>query len=300
MMKKYSNNFIQLANIKHNNKFDYSLSNCHKSHDRIKIICPIHGVFEQLAYQHLNGRGCKKCADINNGLNRKYTKKEIIKKSNIIHNNKFDYTLIDYIDIETKIKIICRIHGIFEQTPSAHINLKQGCPKCVGRNKTNDEIIKKCNDVHNNFYDYSLIKYLNSKTKIKIICPIHDIFEQLPYDHLNGCGCPKCQKSKNELFIENILNEKNIEFETQKTFEGCKYKRKLKFDFYLPLYNICIEYDGQQHFEKYRFEKDNSKLNIRQLRDKIKTDFCKNNNIELIRIKYNDNIDDSLFKKLKL
>jgi len=67
----------------------------------------------------------------------------------------------------------------------------------------------------------------------------------------------------------------------------------LPFDFHLPEYNIYIEYDGEQHFKRYKFEKDDNNLNIRKLRDQIKTDYCKNNNIKLIRIKYTD------FKKIE-
>ena len=299
-MEKYSKNFIELSTIKHHNKYDYSLCICNKSHDKVKIICPKHGIFEQLAYRHLKGHGCKKCSDQQNGKNRRFTKEFIINKFKDIHGDKFDYSLVNYINIETKVKIICKYHGIFYQTPSAHINHKQGCPKCVGRNKDNKDIINKYNVIHNNYYDYSLMNYKNNKTKIKIICPNHGVFEQLPYDHLNGCGCAKCKKSKNEILIETILIDNDIKFESQKMFDGCIYKRKLKFDFYLPLYNVCIEYDGEQHFERYRFEKDNNRLNIRKIRDQIKTEYCKNNNIKLIRIKYNEEIDKILLKKLKI
>lgn len=172
---------------------------------------------------------------------------------------------------------------------------KQGCPKCANNIRlTIEQFTNNSNKYHDNKYDYSLVKYINNRTKVKIICPIHGIFHQIPTDHMRGVGCPICCDSKNEKIIKQILTYYDIYFENQKTFSDCKYKRKLKFDFYLPYNNICIEYDGQQHSTIYRFEKDDSKLKIRQLRDKIKTDYCIKNNIKLIRIKFTDDIIDKL------
>lgn len=108
-----------------------------------------------------------------------------------------------------------------------------------------------------------------------------------------SCGC---ETSKGEQKIHSLLQKMNILFITQKTFPKCvndKTNRKLKFDFYLPDYNICIEYDGKQHFEETSMCEDT--LEERKNRDKIKNKFCKENNIGLIRIPYWDfnKIDDS-------
>jgi very-short-patch-repair endonuclease len=120
------------------------------------------------------------------------------------------------------------------------------------------------------------------------------MFIQKPTTHLKGCGCPMCNESQGERKISQILENKKINFISQKKFDGCLYKRKLKFDFYLPDYNTCIEYDGEQHNVMYRFEKTNERLKIRQKRDKIKNEYCKENNIHLIRIKYNESIEEKL------
>ncbi|MDY0268807.1 DUF723 domain-containing protein [Trichloromonas sp.] len=228
--------------------------------------------------------------------NKKSNTLEFIKRSNNVHNDKYDYSIVDYKNNSTKVKIICKQHGVFEQLPVAHINFKQGCPKCKGGvSITKEDFIKNSTKIHYDNYDYTLVEYKNMKTKVKIICKKHGVFEQIPDNHIRKkYGCPKCKKSKNEILIEKIFIDNNIKFETQKTFDGCKYKQKLKFDFYLTDFNTCIEYDGEQHFKKYRFEKDDSNLNIRKLRDQIKTDYCKNNNIQLIRIKYNENIEKKL------
>ena len=152
----------------------------------------------------------------------------------------------------------------------------------------------KAKIIHNNKYDYSLINYVNSKTKIKIICPKHGIFEQTPLKHLNNQGCPICKESKGEKEIKKYLLNNKIKFEIQKSFKNCKYKSLLKFDFYLPEHNICIEYDGKQHFEIIDYWGGKVEYDLIKIRDNIKTDYCNKNNIKLIRIKYNEIITEKL------
>lgn len=125
------------------------------------------------------------------------TTNEFIAKAKKVHDNKYDYSLVEYINSHIKVKIICPIHGVFEQQPNNHIQ-KQGCPKCgvihrseKQRSNTND-FINKSLKIHGNKYDYSLAEYKNCKTKIKIVCPDHGTFEQIPLHHLNGSGCYKC------------------------------------------------------------------------------------------------------------
>ena len=201
--------------------------------------------------------------------------------------------MTNYINSKTKVKIICPIHGIFEQVSFNHLN-GSGCPKCQGRNKTTKEFIKESKNIHGYKYNYSLTNYINSKTKVKIICPGHGVFEQLPYDHIQMQGCPKCKSSKGEMIIEKILQDSNIVYEFQKKFKNCKNKRMLPFDFYLPKYNLCIEYDGEQHFKPIKFFGGEKGFKQRQKNDKIKTQYCKNNNIELLRIKYDKDIGKSM------
>jgi len=286
---KSKDKFISDSIKTHSNKYDYSLVNYINSQTKINIICFKHGIFEQIPNNHtIKKQGCPKCA----GYNR--TTEQFIKESKEVQGDKYDYSLVNYIDSKTKVKIICKKHGIFNQLPIGHLNGK-GCEKCVGKNKTTEQFIKESKEVQGDKYDYSLVNYINNKTKVKIICKDHGVFEQSPPSHIFGkSGCPNCFESKGEKQVEQILTENNINFITQKKFDGCKYKRKLKFDFYLPDYNMCIEYDGEQHDVMYRFEKNNERLKIRQLRDQIKNEYCKNNNIRLLRIKYNEDIENKL------
>ena len=92
--------------------------------------------------------------------------------------------------------------------------------------------------------------------------------------------------SKGELLITNILKTLNVNYKLQKTFNNCKYKRKLKFDFYLPDYNSCIEFDGLYHYKIIKNKQNSEQLKSTQLRDQIKNEFCKQNNIKLLRIPY--------------
>jgi Zn finger protein HypA/HybF involved in hydrogenase expression len=291
-MKKLSIiEFIQKANIIHHNIYDYSLTKYINSSSKVKIICSIHGIFEQTPNQHISGKqGCPKCAGKGKNID------EIINDFNIKHNYKYDYSLIEYKNKRSKIKIICPEHGIFEQISYSHLS-GIGCPKCAGNKKNIDDFTKNANKIHNFKYNYELSEYKSAHKKIKIICPEHGIFVQTPNSHLRGNGCPNCKNkiSKGENIIINYLKENNISFIPQHKFENCKYKKLLPFDFYLPDYNMCIEYDGSQHF---KISWNNiEKFKLIQIRDKIKTDYCNNSNIKLIRIKYNDNIIEKLEKR---
>lgn len=151
--------------------------------------------------------------------------------------------------------------------------------------------IEKAIKIHGSKYIYSKVNYIHSQTKVCIICPNHGEFWQIPKSHLHGSGCPKCKTSKGELLVEKILEKHNIEYINQKTFDDCKDKILLRFDKYIPSYNLCIEYDGLHHFQPVIFgkmSKNESYKNFKetQKRDKIKNNYCKNQNIPILRIKY--------------
>jgi len=191
-------NYIIKCNKKHNNYYDYSLVEYTGILNKIKILCPIHGLFEQIASVHLKS-GCKLCGyDL-----QKMSKNDFIKISNEKHNNYYDYSLVNYKNAQINIKIICPIHGEFLQKPYHHIN-GSGCRKCFFDNKIRysiDEFIEKSNLIHNFKYDYSNSIYKDCTKKIKITCPIHGEFEQNAKNHMDGHGCSKCS-NKNVSKIE--------------------------------------------------------------------------------------------------
>jgi len=289
-------NFIQESKIRHDDKYDYSLVNYKDKNTKVKIICSTHGEFEQLPVYHISGNGCKKCADDAKKLNTDI----FIEKAAIIHGDKYDYSLVNYIGAYEKVKIICPIHGEFEQRACDHINNNRGCDNCGGTIKSNTEdFIIKSILIHRDKYDYSLVDYNLCTEKVKIICKKHGEFKVSPTNHLTGKGCPICNQSKGENIITNFLLDSNIKYIPQKKFNECKNKLCLPFDFYLLDYNTCIEYDGIQHFKSNIHFGGEEGFKIRKNNDKIKTEFCKNKNINLLRIKYDENIIEKLEKNIK-
>jgi len=194
--------------------------------------------------------------------------------------------LVEYKNNKTNIKIICD-DKIYEQSPKSH--LKGMDVKSL----TKDEFIKKSRDSHGNKYDYSLVEFDNTNDYIKIICPIHGIFEKRCYTHYK-CGCPMCSESVGEKNIRLFLIDKNIKYKPQKRFNDCKNIKCLPFDFYLPEHNTCVEYDGEQHFNPIEFFGGVDSYLKQIEHDKIKNEYCKNNNIRLIRIRYDEDITEKL------
>lgn len=292
--------FTEKARLKHGDLYDYSKVEYVNSRTKVEIICKEHGSFWQTPKNHLNGTGCPVCA----GLQKK-TSNLFIEESIKVHGNKYDYSKVEYKGNKIKVCIICPIHGEFWQTPNSHLR-GRGCDKCGGSSDlTKEEFIKKANKIHNGRYNYTLVDFKNTSVKVKIICPIHGIFEQTPHNHLNGAGCPVCRTSKGELSIKNYLDSKNIFYKHQYRMhidEKLFSRNNLKVDFYLPIHNIIIEFNGIQHY-KYEpfFHRDGDAFGRQVDRDKRLKEYCKRNKIKLIVIKYDeiDKIESILNKKIK-
>ena len=187
-----------------------------------------------------------------------------------------------------------------KQLPLNHLK-GYGCYKCIGRDESLKDIIIKLEKSHGYIYDYSLITTNKKRIKVDIICKKHGIFKQTLKKHLSGNGCPICKESQGEKKVRLYLECNNSIFDTQKFFNDCKNINPLPFDFYLPKYNLCVEYDGIQHFEKREFFGGINGFNKLIKNDQIKNSFCKKNNIDLLRIPYYDynNIEKILKNKLK-
>ena len=243
---------------------------------------------------------------------KKYTNLIFIDKAKLIHLDKYDYSLVDYIGIKTPIKIICKTCGrCFLQRPDHHL-CGSGCPDCgkiIQANKhklTQEEFVDKAKSIHGNSYDYSKVVYNKHRNKIEIVCKkCNRSFWQTANAHLRGEGCPNCIYSKGENKIKSLLDNWNIEYVFQKRFRNCIDKQILPFDFYLPDYSVCIEFQGKQHFDpqmQINLTKSKKKgiyrFNIQKKHDKIKKLYCEQNNLDLIEIKYDENIEEKL--KLEL
>ena len=273
---KNTKKFIDNANRIHNSFYDLSLVNFINVRTPIDILCPKHGVFSTLPIYFLKGSRCPDCY-----IQDRYDR--FIEKSLRLYNDQYNYSLVKYINSDIPVKLVCKNGHVFERSPYQHLSTIKACPICSGRRKkTNEQFIVQAREVHGNYYDYSLVDYHNTNTPIIITCPKHGKFSVVPRAHLyNKQGCNFCTKESGELKIVEFLLEYDIFFEKQKRFPGCKLKRGLPFDFYLPSYNTCIEFDGCHHFLPLHGDE---QLRLVQERDRIKTQFCRDNHIQLIRI----------------
>lgn len=282
--------FIDKAKSIHGEKYSYDNVQYKNSLTKIKIYCnECNEIFLQTPGMHLSGHGCLSCSGF-----KKYSNEEFANKAIQIHGEKYNYSLVDYVNTEKKVKIKClTCNEIFLQRPHNHLG-GQGCPNCSYKSKfknTNDFILK-AKQIHGEKYIYDLVDYQHHRQKVKIKCnKCNQIFEQKPHNHLSGQGCPKCNESKGEIKVAQHMTEKNIRFIPQKTFQTLRNIKLLKCDFYLEDLNLLIEYDGEYHYKPVRGstpEQKQKNLEDVQRRDKIKDEWARKNNIPLLRIPYWD------------
>ena len=208
MTKLTTEQFIEKARKIHGDKYDYSKVEYIDSRTKVCIICPTHGEFWQRPNDHLNGKGCRKCVN-----NKPLTQTIFIDRAKKVHGGKYDYSKVNYINANTKVCIICPIHGEFWQKPYDHL-IKKGCPKCASKNVTLDEFVRRARLIHGDKYDYSKTNFINMGTKVSIICPIHGEFLQTPTTHLQGYGCRKCgiesMREKQKLTTEDFIKRAKV------------------------------------------------------------------------------------------
>ena len=228
-------------------------------------------------------------------MTKRLTQNDFISKARLVHSDKFNYKLAIYVRIHDKVEIMCnREDHRFFQTPYDHIHKKAGCPTCYCIPHTTDSFIEKCKELNGDRYLYDKFEYKGLHIKTTFICKKHGEFRTTPYIHLHRRShCPKCNDSKGESIIRYWLDKWKIEYERQRMFDGCRNvgtNRMLKFDFYLPKQNLCIEYDGELHFHPSKRKDANKYLKSIQERDLIKNAFCEDSGIELLRIKFDQKL----------
>jgi hypothetical protein len=288
--------FIERANQIHKWFYTYTKTIFVKTHQKVIITCPIHGDFEQIPKDHLNGKGCKNCWFDKHTKLQTDTKESFIQKALEIQFNKsYDYSCVVYTGSKQKVEIICPVHGSFWQAPNDHLSGKQ-CFICAREScasftrKLPEKFIVDANSVHGSF-DYQNSDYINSSTPIKIICSIHGEFLQRPSNHLQGQGCPNCNLSQGERHISKFLISNKICYKQQVKIPKCRNKKPLPFDFGIYENNKLIgliEYHGRQHYVPISHFGGNIELVKRQKNDQIKQNFCKDNNIPLLVISYTE------------
>lgn len=288
--RKTTEEFVSEAILKFP-QFDYSKVEYVNNSTKVIIICPIHGEFLISPHNLLKSNiGCPECVKQYKRNKFNDSIEQFIQKAKQVHGDKYDYSKFNYVNAHIKGTIICPEHGEFEQNANNHLNGK-GCPYCYQETKilTTEEFIEKAHKVHGNLYNYSKVNYKGTHIPVTIICPKHGEFEQTPNSHLRGRGCPKCNNSKGELIVKEILEELNIQFQEQ-------YKIKLPnktliVDFIIRNNDILyiIEYNGMQHYIPVEHFGGEIRFQEQQNRDELLRNYCKENNIRLLEISYKEN-----------
>jgi hypothetical protein len=263
----------------------FDFSDYKNTHSKIQVICDKKHQGQQIVKNILKGHGCNICGNLENANKQRRNINDVIDNFKKVHGDKYDYSLFNYIRNRVPSTIICSKHGDFQQDASSHLK-GSGCPKCSNNKRlTNKEFIDYVSKIHSKEYNYDEVDYKSMHKKVKIKCPEHGFFEQTPYSHRNGSGCPKCNQSKGENLIEIFLIKNKIKYIVQKKFEGCKNINYLLFDFYLPDFNTCIEFNGIQHYYPIDLFGGNNGFELTKKRDLIKIDYCNTNDIRLVVIK---------------
>lgn len=283
------------------NMWDFSLTQYKGRSIKVAIICKKcrHTFTAFPKYFGNRGKRCPECI-------RQEGELQYIKEVSKIHKDLYEYCEVYYVNNKTKIQVYCKsCEKFFNIRPDAH-KRGQGCPKCgiakmsKGKVLSHDEYMKKIKYVHNNSYTYENAIYSGMRNNIQIECPKHGTFIQTAQNHLNGTGCPMCRESKGEREISKFLDNHRIEYVREKIYDDCRRARPLPFDFYLPEYDVIIEYDGIQHFIPIEYFGGEQSLTYIQENDLIKSEYCERNNITLMRIRYDEDILEILTKGIQI
>ena len=273
--EKFISSFKEL----YGNKLDLSKFVYTKSNIKSTVICPIHGEFQSTPNSLLMGRGCPTCGNINKKIKQTISEQVFNERMKKIYGDSLTYDFSNYSNFGEKMEFVCSKHGSFEALP-LNVLHGHGCPIC-GREKCSksrtmkfEEVLRRFKEVHGDTYTYDESTYKTSRKKMRIICPKHGEFWQIPMNHWGGQGCPVCKESKLEMELDKALTDNGIEFIRQKPLG------RQSIDFYIPKYKINIECQGEQHFKKKFDDKYDFKLCLK--RDIKKNKILRENGEKLI------------------
>ena len=274
-------------------KLDLPIEDYIDSNTKIKHRCKNGHIYEQRPSSHLRGNGCRYCAN-----NVKKTTEEYIRECK---ERGYDLPVENYQGDSIAIKHKCNHGHIYKQTPNAHLR-GEGCSECrytKFRFNTDTSYSSFCKKEN---LDIPVSKYKNQLTKIIYKCPHGHFYKQSPSQH-KYYGCSVCKESHGEKFIRVYLDKRNIKYEAQKRFNDLKDRAYLSYDFYLPEYNILIEYQGKQHYENNGFFGGEEQFKKQQYHDRLKKEYAKKNHYKLLELHYSldtqDKVDKYLNRRIK-
>lgn len=263
-----TNSFIEESKKFHKNTYDYSLVIFRSIKECVEIICSKHGTFKQTPEVHLRGHGCFDCGIEKTISHTKSNAQLFIKKSIKKHGDLYSYKLVEYVNSQTIVTIICKIHGDFLQIPNSHLQGK-GCQYCAKDNFNKDkaltlqEFINRSSIIHNNKYKYDKVIYRNEDALIIITCPEHGDFYQTPRVHLRKCGCKKCTTIISKLETK-WLDSLNIDPAYRQATVKIDEHKWFFVDAYDPTTHTVYEFNGDfwhGNPQKYSPEKINVRNN---------------------------------------
>lgn len=192
--------FISRANEIHHGKYNYSMVEYTSAQAKVRIICPEHGEFTQVANSHLSGKGCAKCRNAQTGDRGRMSPDEFLLRCAETHGTTYDLSRVIYKGMSHKIEVICPTHGSFFPQASNFVAVGSGCPEC-GRERVGlksrkpfSHYVVRGAKKHAGKYGYTGLFYKNSAAYLNLVCPEHGEFTQLAQSHLNGIGCEKCAR----------------------------------------------------------------------------------------------------------
>lgn len=240
---------------------------------------------------------------------KRLTTDEWVARARATHGDRYGYSKVEYVNKNTKVTIVCRVHGDFQQKAVSHAHHGHGCARCawaqngvIGRlSKT--VWLERARAVHGDRHDYSKTEYVDSSVKVSIGCRVHGEFWQSPVSHVHGQrGCPDCassSRSRGEAGVSAILVGLGVWHERQWRHPTCRDRNVLPFDFYLPTHGALIEFDGLQHYKPVKWPgmtDADAELVFRatERRDLIKSDWAKANGYPLLRVWDLDRLEDEV------
>jgi hypothetical protein len=242
-LKYNTEEFISKCKSVHGDVYSYDILVFRGVKSNVLVTCGIHGDFEIRGSSHLKGRGCSKCFAERRGEGRRLSQKEWVDRANKVHNNYYDYSLVDYKNQRQRLTIVCPRHGEFTAIAGVHVLGGAYCHECRTRppgtpRSTQEEFIDKVKLVHDNKYDYSETVYTKLPDKIVVICKEHGRFEIIANNHANGRGCQSCAKygfkmhKPASLYILEADNIVKIGITNRKVKERvCKIRRDCEHNF---------------------------------------------------------------------
>lgn len=252
--------------------------------------CIIHDVvWSVIPYSVLKGHGCKMCGvDKRDSILRR-TQEEYIQQ---LMQKAPNIELVgNYVNATTPVSHYCKKHDVTWDATPDNILSGHGCKQCgnekmsIRFTKPREQYIEELKSINPSIM--CIGEYVNMNTNVMHRCLVcGNEWETKPQLIKIGSGCPQCSESHGERLVRQYLESHSIKYVFQKKFDECRNVHPLPFDFYLPEYNSIIEYDGEQHFRPIEWFGGDEGFNNLLKRDEIKNEYCKENNIPILRIPY--------------